>query len=90
MLQQIGVDGKDVRLIRNLYCNQTAAVTVNENLTSWQDIRRGVRQGCVLSPELFSPYSEMIPRDIIDEEGIRVGGVNINHYPLRRRHGVDC
>ena len=33
MLQQIGVDGKDLRLIRNLYWNQTAAVTINENLT---------------------------------------------------------
>ena len=79
MLQQIGLDGKDLRLIRNLYWNQTAAVTINNNLTPWQEIKRGVRQGCPLSPDMFSLYSEIILRDIEGEEGIKIGGVNINN-----------
>ncbi|XP_066950764.1 uncharacterized protein [Macrobrachium rosenbergii] len=42
-------------------------------------IKRGVRQGCALSPELFNLYSEMIMRDLRDMEGIKVGGVNIDN-----------
>jgi len=42
------------------------------------EIIRGVRQGCVLSPESFLMYTEMIMRHIKDLNGIRVGGVNID------------
>ena len=44
-----------------------------------QKIKRGVRQGCVLSPDLFSLYSEIIMRNIEEQPGIRVGGHNINN-----------
>ena len=44
-----------------------------------QDIERGVRQGCVLSPDLFKLYSEVIMRDLTEMEGIKFGGRNINN-----------
>ncbi|GFO12851.1 retrovirus-related pol polyprotein from type-1 retrotransposable element r2 [Plakobranchus ocellatus] len=51
-----------------------------ENKTStFQDIKRGVRQGCVLSPDLFSLYSEIIMRNLENHPGIKVGGQNINN-----------
>ena len=79
ILENLHLDGRDLRLIENLYWNQTAAVRVGEELTEWQEIRRGVRQGCVLSPDLFNIYSEMIMRKLEDLEGISVGGRNITN-----------
>ena len=79
ILTNLNLDGKDVRLIRNLYWSQQAAVNIDNNLTLWIEIKRGVRQGCVLSPDLFSIYGEIILRSTMDMDGIRVGGVNINN-----------
>ena len=79
LLRDINVDGKDLRLIQNLYWKQKAAVRVGEELSEWQEIRRGVRQGCVLSPDLFNIYSEMIMRAMEDLEGIKIGGKNITN-----------
>ena len=79
ILRNLNLDGKDIRLITNLYWDQLAAVNIDNNLTSWIKIKRGVRQGCVLSPELFAIYGEIILRSIIGIEGISIGGVNINN-----------
>ena len=38
-----------------------------------------MRQGCVLSPDLFSLYSEIIMRQIEEIEGLKIGGHNINN-----------
>ena len=43
------------------------------------EIERGVRQGCVLSPDLFSVYSEVLINALEDLNGVSVGGVNINN-----------
>ena len=52
---------------------------VEGEISAFQKIKRGVRQGCVLSPDLFSLYSEIIMRNIEGQPGIRVGGHNINN-----------
>jgi hypothetical protein len=43
------------------------------------DIKRGVRQGCVLSPTLFNIYTEMIFREIDNCKGVTIGGINITN-----------
>ena len=78
MLAEIGVDGKDIRMIVNLYWDQRAAVRVNNEKTEWVRIERGVRQGCVLSPDIFSLYSQKVMEEIEELEGVRVGGRNVN------------
>ena len=79
ILKNLMLDGKDLRVIQNLYWNQRAAVRIANDKSSWQDIRRGVRQGCVLSPDLFNIYSEVIMNELQGLEGIKVGGKNVNN-----------
>jgi hypothetical protein len=79
VLNSINIDGKDIRLIRNLYRDQSAAVRIENELCPYQNVKLGVRQGCVMSPELFSLYSEIIMRNLEDLPGISVGGININN-----------
>ena len=49
----------------------------------WFQIRKGVRQGCILSPCLFNLYAEYIMRNGgLDEAqaGIKIAGRNINNF----------
>ena len=48
-------------------------------MTSEFKIKKGVRQGCVLSPNLFNLYTEKIFREVEDMKGVNIGGVNINN-----------
>ena len=69
-------------LLRNLYAAQEATVRTEYGTTDWFRIRKGVRQGCILSPCLFNFYAEYIMRNAgIDEAkaGIKIAGRNINN-----------
>ena len=72
-------DGKDLRVVRNLYWEQEATIGIDDNCSVYKPICRGVRQGCVFSPHLFNIYSEIILRNIEHHEGVRVGGNIINN-----------
>ena len=45
-------------LLRNLYAGQEATVRVGYGTTDWFQIRKGERQGCILSSCLFNLYAE--------------------------------
>ena len=55
---------KITNLIINLYQEQLAAVRLESGLTDWFPVKRGVRQGCILSPPIFSMYTETIIRKV--------------------------
>ena len=78
-LKNINVDYRDIRLITNLYWEQKANVRVEQDMSDEVNIKRGVRQGCVLSPTLFNLYTETIFRYISNMKGVTVGGRNINN-----------
>jgi hypothetical protein len=67
--------------IKSLYMKQEAAVKTEYGNTEWFEVRKGVRQGCILPPYLFNLYSEYILRTVGFEEdkGIKVGGRTINN-----------
>ena len=56
--------------------------TVRHGTTDWFQIRKGVRQGCILSPCLFNFYAEYIMRNAGLEEaqaGIKIARRNSNN-----------
>ena len=55
--------------LRNLYSGQEATVRTGHGETDWFQIGKGVRQGCILSPCLFSFYTEYIMRNAGLDEG---------------------
>ena len=68
-------------LLRNLYAGQEATVRSVHGTTDWFQIRKGVRQGCILSP-LFDLYVEYIMWNArLDEAqaGIKIARRNINN-----------
>ena len=79
ILEHLDIDGKDLRVIRNLYWDQSAAVRIGGELSEYTLIKRGVRQGCVMSPDLFNIYSEMIFRNLENYPGVKINGENINN-----------
>ena len=79
ILEELDIDGKDLRIIRNLYWDQNAAVRIEGEHSEYKQIKRGVRQGCVMSPDLFNIYSETILRNIEECPGLKVNGENINN-----------
>ena len=69
-------------LLRNLYAGQEAIVKTGHGTTEWFQVRKGVRQGCILSPCLFNFYAEYIMRNAGLEEtqaGIKIAGRNISN-----------
>ena len=69
-------------LLRNLYAGQEATVRTGHGTTRWFKIRKGVRQGCILSPCLFNLYAEYIMlNDGLDETQarIKIARRNINN-----------
>ena len=69
-------------LLRNLYAGQEATVISRHGTTDWFQIGKGVCQGCILSPCLFSLYAEYVMRHAgLDEAQaeIKIARRNINN-----------
>ena len=63
ILQEMGILDHLTCLLRNLYAGQEATVRTGRGTTDWFQIRKGVSQGCILSPCLFNLYAECIMRN---------------------------
>ena len=82
IVQEMGIPDHLTCLLRNLYVGQEETVRTRHGTTDWLQLRKGVRQGCRLSPCLFNLYAEYIMRNAGLEEtqaGIKIAGRNINN-----------
>ena len=79
LLCKIDIDRRDFNIIHDLYYNQKAGVRINGETSDLFKIQKGVRQGCVLSPDLFNLYSEDIFEHIKDLKGAHINGENITN-----------
>uniref|UniRef100_A0A8D8YV05 Craniofacial development protein 2 n=1 Tax=Cacopsylla melanoneura TaxID=428564 RepID=A0A8D8YV05_9HEMI len=58
ILKDIEINFKDRRVIHSLYKNQVAGIQINNSERKTARIKKGVRQGCTISPYLFNIYIE--------------------------------
>ena len=63
-LKEMNFNQKLINLIRSLYEGQQSAVRLECGTSEWFPVTKGVRQGCMLSPHLFSLYTEGIMREV--------------------------
>ena len=81
-LQKMGIPDHLTCLLGDLYAGQDATVRTGHGTTDWFQIRKEVRQGCILSLCLFNLYAEYIMQNArLDEAqtGIKIAGRNINN-----------
>ena len=82
ILKYMGLPDHLSCLLRNLHAGQEATVRTGHRTTDQFQIRKGVRQGCVLSPCLFNIYAEYSMKNSRLNEaqaGIKIAGRNINN-----------
>jgi len=60
ILKEMGEPDHLTCLLRNLYAKQDAIARIRHGTTDWLKIRKGVRQGCILSLCLFNFSAEYI------------------------------
>ena len=83
VMREMGFPTRIVSLIEALFSEQQSAVRTDSGTTDWFSVSKGVRQGCIMSPQLFSVYTESIMREVEEEQNnseydeLSVGGTNI-------------
>ena len=83
ILKEMGIPDHLTCLLRNLYAGQEATVRIGHGTTDWFQIKKGIHQGCILSPCLFNLYAEYIMQNAgLDEAqaGIKIPRRNINNF----------
>ena len=84
ILNEMGIPDQTTCLLRNLYSGQEAIVRTGHETKDWFQVGKGLRRGCILSPNLFNLYAEYIMwTSRLDEAqaGIKIVRRNINNLP---------
>ena len=88
-MKKYNISANLIRVIKNLFDKATSAVLFNSSIGDWFQTTVGVRQGCVLSPTLFSIFLERIMTDALEnhEGTVSIRGRTITH--LRFADDID-
>ena len=86
-LQEMGLPDHLTYLLRNPYAGQEATVRTGRGTTDWFHIRKGVHQGCILSPCWFNLYAEYIMRNAGLDEA-QTGIKQKRHWCIEQSYGL--
>ena len=75
ILKQLNCNNRDIRHIINLYWRLTAAIRIGNDNVEWKSVKRGVRQGFIMSSDILTVYCEITLKSIEKMKGIKVGRV---------------
>ena len=75
VLQHYNIPRKLTALIKDLYSQAVSAVRIGNDVSDWFRQTVGVRQGCVLSPDLFNLFLEHVLSEALE---LHQGGALIN------------
>ena len=67
-LQQVGIEGTYLNIIKTIYDKPTASIILNGEKLKAFPLRSGTKQGCPLSPLLFNTVLEVLATAIIEEK----------------------
>ena len=70
-----GIGGKIWRVVKNLYREVGSCVRLGKENTDWFSLEVGLRQGCILSPILFSIFIDELAKEVKKVGGARYGEV---------------
>jgi len=80
IMEKAGIPELERKLLKALHWNQYAVVKTKNGSSNRICIRRGIRQGCIISPILFNLYTEFMMKELDEEDtGIIIGGQNFNN-----------
>ena len=67
-LQKMGIEGTYLNIVKTIYNKPTANIILNGEKLKAFPLRSGTRQGCPLSPLLFSIIQEVLATAIKEKE----------------------
>lgn len=78
-LSKFGINGKDLRLISNIYSDMVSRVFYNGYLSDWVRIQQGTRQGGITSPFFYNVFLNDLLQ-LLDESGfgLKIGDTNFS------------
>ena len=78
-LEATGIDGKFINILKALYHKLKCSVKLNGVTTDWFDVSMGLKQGCILSPQLFNLFINDLTDRINDLKcGVKIGNEQIS------------
>ena len=70
MLEELGINGRMLQIIKSLYTNNSEAVRTSEGISEIFRCLLGVKEGCQLSPTSFGLYIDGLEQHLLKPAGI--------------------
>lgn len=84
MLEKIGIEENITERIRDIYTGTRSMIKIKKKIVGSMELRKGVRQGCPLSPTLFNvSLVDLEEMKKVQEGGVVLGRKKYTHCHTR-------